>query len=127
MNKRKTRDSKVPDEKLLKPIDVFNLGGEDDCFGYEYDLNADECQECGDFELCAIKFQQTMHQKRKQIEDTSSFKDLKEPALITNFELNSYVKKKLKKGMKPTKIAIMAAKKFNTEKTVVKQLIKKLK
>lgn len=62
---RKIRDSKIPDEALLKPFDVAKFGSDEDpCFGTLYSLTAEECLVCGDHELCAIVFANQAHVKR---------------------------------------------------------------
>lgn len=79
---RRERDSEVPDKLLLQPLDLSKFGTENDpCFGKLYDLKADECQICGDFEICAVAFSQKLNGKRLKFEETNKMKDLEEVEL----------------------------------------------
>ena len=75
MAKRKNLPS-IKDHDPLVPIDVTNLGNENDCFGQAYDLTTKECKLCGDSELCALKMSQNLNITRKQLNEKNHFKDL---------------------------------------------------
>jgi hypothetical protein len=62
---------------ILKPLSVQDVGSNNDpCFGKGYDLTTKECKMCGDSELCAIVFAQTMNKSRSKIEEEQHFKDM---------------------------------------------------
>lgn len=64
---------------VLQPVTIDMLGTNDDpCFGKHQDPKCEECQRCGDSELCAIMMQQNNHIKRAEIEAAGNFKDLEE-------------------------------------------------
>lgn len=70
MSKKKNLD-------LTKPLPIDILGSESDpCFAQFNDPEADECQRCGDCEICAIVQSQNMHLKRSKIESKKQFKDV---------------------------------------------------
>lgn len=74
---RKLRDSKIPDEALLTPIDVTKFGSDDDpCFGKLYSLTETECMHCGDNEFCAIVFANSAHKKRIDYETKHAVLDV---------------------------------------------------
>ena len=75
---RQSRKRAVEPDTFLTPIDIRDFGDfeKDPCFGKLYDLGADECQICGDFELCAIAFAQRQNQKRIEAEKETKTKDL---------------------------------------------------
>ncbi len=74
---RKIRDSKVPEEALLRPFDVAKFGSEDDpCFGKLYSLSEEACLVCGDHEICAIVFANLAHTKRVENEKANPTLDL---------------------------------------------------
>ena len=75
MAKRKNLPS-IKNHDPLVPIDVTNLGNENDCFGQAYDLTTKECKLCGDSELCALKMSQNLNITRKQLNEKNHFKDL---------------------------------------------------
>ena len=75
MAKRKNLPS-IKNHDPLVPIDVTDLGNENDCFGQAYDLTTKECKLCGDSELCALKMSQDLNITRKQLNEKNHFKDL---------------------------------------------------
>ena len=75
MAKRKNLPS-IKNHDPLVPIDVTDLGNENDCFGQAYDLTTKECKLCGDSELCALKMSQNLNITRKQLNEKNHFKDL---------------------------------------------------
>ena len=75
MAKRKNLPS-IKNHDPLVPIDVTNLGNDNDCFGQAYDLTTKECKLCGDSELCALKMSQNLNITRKQLNEKNHFKDL---------------------------------------------------
>lgn len=64
---------------LLKPIKLADLGtSSDPCFGTSYDLSTSECKLCGDSELCCLQTAAHLGKTRKELENTSNFKDIEE-------------------------------------------------
>jgi len=64
-------------DDILKPIDINTIGSNDDpCFGKGYDLSTNECKQCGDSELCCMKFAASLGKTRKQLEQENQYKDL---------------------------------------------------
>ena len=121
---RQSRDSHIPDKTFLKPFDVTKFGSADDpCFGLLYDLTADECQECGDIEVCAIAFARNQHIKRAEIEGKQKFKDLEEEELLFKSNIKAYIKALRSKGKGDTIITVLAAKKFDKPKSYIKPLL----
>jgi hypothetical protein len=121
---RQSRDSNIPDKTFLKPFDVTKFGSADDpCFGLFYDLTADECNECGDIEICAIAFARNQHLKRAEIEATQKFKDLEEEELLFKTSIREYIKTLRSKGKGDTIITVLAAKKFEKPKSYIKPLL----
>ena len=121
---RESRDSKVPAKLLLKPFDVTKFGSEDDpCFGKHYDLVADECQVCGDVEVCAIAFANAAHLRRAKIESETKFKDLEEEEILFKARIKEFIKKQRAKAKGDTLITILAAKKFDKPKSYIKPLL----
>ena len=111
---RKSRNSKIPNKKLEIPFDISKLGSKDDpCFGKHYDLNAEECQRCGDIEICAIATGQNLNISRKVIEETQPFKDIESN---NEGEIKDYIKGLKKKGKGNTEIKILTAKRFSINK-----------
>ena len=105
---------------------LLKLGTEGDCFGYLYDLGAEECKKCGDIELCAMKFSQVQHKTRGQIESKQEFKDIQEPKLLEEYdkkEVIKFIKRRIKKGKSKSISIIKAAKKFNINKKQIKEWI----
>ena len=55
----------MKEEDILKPIDINSIGSNGDpCFGKGYDLSTEECKQCGDSELCCLKFANLMVKTR---------------------------------------------------------------
>lgn len=75
MAKRKNLPS-IKNHDPLVPIDVTNLGNDNDCFGQAYDLTTKECKLCGDSELCALKMSQNLNITRKKLNEQNHYKDL---------------------------------------------------
>jgi len=120
---RESRSSSIPDEDLMKPMQFLKLGGDDDpCFGKEYDLNAHECQLCGDIEACAIAFSQSMKKIRKGEEKKATFKDLDAGALEARLEVEKFIQKKQKAGVSDARIRIMIKKKYQFTTKQIKTL-----
>jgi hypothetical protein len=121
---RKTRNSKIPNKELEIPFDIAKLGSKDDpCFGKHYDLNADECQRCGDIEICTIATQQNLNILRGEVEENQPFKDITDGAdkenerlLKLDNDIQKYVNKLKKVGKGPIEIKILTKKKFNLTK-----------
>lgn len=74
---KKTKLVVLENTPILKPLSLEAIGSNDDpCFGKGYDLSTKECKMCGDSELCAIVFAQTMNKTRSDIEKEQHFKDM---------------------------------------------------
>jgi len=96
---RKIRDSKIPDEALLRPFDVTKFGSDDDpCFGKLYSLTAEECMVCGDHEICAIVFANSAHGKRITEEKKNQNLDLQIDKLELEKDVNDLNKRLVKNG-----------------------------
>lgn len=100
MSKQVARDSKVPAKDLLKPFDVTKFGSEDDpCFGKHHDLNSDECQICGDVEICGIATMQSQLTMRQLLEKENKYKDLEEAEMIRTAEIKAFIEARRKRGV----------------------------
>jgi len=81
MGKRqaRTKISKDKSINIMEPIPFEKLGTLDDpCFGQFHDPTTDECNRCGDSEICSIVCSQKLHIKRQGIEAEQPFKDIGE-------------------------------------------------
>ena len=117
---RKSRNSKIPNNKLEIPYDISKLGSKDDpCFGKHYDLNAEECQRCGDIELCAIAIQQNLTIQRTIVEESQPFKDINEKSVNKEEEIKTYIKKLKAADKTKTEIKVKLRKKFDLNKTEI--------
>jgi hypothetical protein len=131
-----TKDRKPREEidatkiDLLKPINVFELGGkEDPCFGKHHDLKAPECMECGDSEFCAIVKAQNLHQERATIESSQRFKDVEEAQdneLKKKAQAKKLIEDYMAKGFPRLKTVIRVARETNLTKDIVKSLYDKI-
>lgn len=122
---RKARNSKVPKEQLLTPFNVMDFGSENDpCFGSLYDLTTDECQACGDNELCSISFINSLKRKRLEYENHTPVKDLEIDALELNKEINEYYSIKVTQGFTDRRIRKNIVKKFHIHESKVNDIIK---
>ncbi len=123
MAKKNKKKKKAEEPDLLKPINIFELGGDKDpCFGKGYDLTTDECKRCGDSELCAIAMAQKLNVDRKVIESETEFKDISED----NPELTKFIRARIKKDYKLSKIKRLAVKKLGADPEEVKSIYKSL-
>ena len=109
MAKRKNLPS-IKDHDPLVPIDVTNLGNENDCFGQAYDLTTKECKLCGDSELCALKMSQNLNITRKQLNEKNHFKDL--DILEDIPAIKKYMRSLKRKGESRKSIISKASSKF---------------
>lgn len=77
--KRVPRKNLSKTMNVLQPITLDQLGTKDDpCFGKLFDPRCNECQRCGDSEICAIAMGQLNHALRAKTEEKGNFKDLEE-------------------------------------------------
>ncbi len=119
------KKKKVSDKELLKPLDILSLGGESDpCFGKEYDLTTNECQRCGDSELCAIANSQKLRLVREGIEREKDFKDIEKPK---KSKIDKFIEKMIDKDYKPSKIITKTMKKFDLTKKEARSKYKSIK
>lgn len=124
--KKKKDKKKLKEPDFLKPINVFELGTDmDPCFAKGYDLTTPECQRCGDSELCAIATAQKLNGVRKQIEKEKEFKDIGNK--VESKALVSFIKKRIKKEYKLSRIRKLAIKKFGATPEEIKTIYKSLK
>lgn len=65
---------------IFKPMtlsQIKKIGTDNDpCFGKSYDLSTRECKQCGESELCSIKFSIYMNKVRKKENVNNDFKDI---------------------------------------------------
>lgn len=77
---KKSRKSNLPSlvgKDVLQPVDINSIGSNGDpCFGKAYDLSTDECKQCGDSELCCIKFAAALGKTREELEASNNYKDM---------------------------------------------------
>jgi len=124
---RKSRKRSVEPDTFLAPIDIKDFGDpdKDPCFGKLYDLNANECQVCGDFELCAIAFSQNLQKKRLVAETETKAKDLELNELDFGMEVRKFFEKKALSGKySKAKALRTTARRYRIKLTKVKELIK---
>ena len=78
--KKKSKKSNLPSlvgKDVLQPLDIKSIGSNGDpCFGIAYDLSTEECKQCGDSELCCIKFAAALGKTRKELEEANNYKDM---------------------------------------------------
>lgn len=118
---RKSRDSKIPPQQLLTPFDVSKFGSEEDpCFGKLYSLMEEECQLCGDNEVCAIVFANRAHAKRIEQEKKTPILDLTIDKLEKDKDIKEYIAKLKKKGFKKSLIKYRVKKRFRVNMDVIK-------
>lgn len=99
--KERTKLSKDTSIDIMKPISLELIGtANDPCFGKLNNPDAEECNRCGDCELCAIVQSQKLHVKRDEIESKQAFKDIQKIRVSRMVILKS-LKKIIKKGSMP--------------------------
>lgn len=80
MKQKKTKKSNLPSlvgKDVLQPVDINSIGSNGDpCFGKAYDLSTAECKQCGDSELCCIKFAAALGKTREELEEANNYKDM---------------------------------------------------
>lgn len=118
MRRKPKKKSQIKPSDLLVPIDITKFGtGEDPCFGKHHDLTAEECQRCGDQELCQVIKAQVLSVTRKKLEKKHTFKDTQEISLRqpNPSELRLYIKwiLKKKKRVSLNKLSTLVSKKFD--------------
>lgn len=91
--RKKPKNRKID---YMKPLTLKDFGTDrDPCFGKHYDLKAEECSRCGDYEACSIVTQSRMIQEVKEQEEKHPFKDTAEGMLIN--AQNEWARKQLVK------------------------------
>lgn len=126
MAKKKQEVIKLPEHDPLKPIDITQLGGnQDPCFGKGYDLSTRECKLCGDSELCAIKMAQILRITRKELEEKNNYKDL--DVLEDTQGIKKYIRLLKRKGLKRREVFNKTSEKFEVPMDTVKKIYKELK
>ena len=99
---RNTFTKKKPDMSIPIPMELLG-SDEDPCFGKLFDPRTNECQRCGDSEICAIAMGQKNHLLREKVESKQSFKDMEETKIITNEDkkvIYKNVKKRIREMVK---------------------------
>jgi len=130
MGRKSREEIDKSDYDLLKPLDILSLGGEDDpCFGKLHDLKAEECQQCGDSEFCAIVKAQNLHKERLKIESQQRLKDVEEASeelLKKRKKARKFIDKCKEQGRKRLKTILQTCGKFNLPKDIVTKLYDEL-
>ena len=123
MAKRKNLPS-IKNHDPLVPIDVTDLGNENDCFGQAYDLTTKECKLCGDAELCAIKMAQTLKVTRKKLEEENHYKDL--DTLEDVKGIKKFIRAQKRKGITRREIVKKASIKFEVPTKDIRKIYKSI-
>lgn len=94
--RKKPKNRKID---YMRPLTLKDFGTDKDpCFGKHYDLKAEECSRCGDYEACSIVTQTRMINEMNRQEEKHPFKDTAEAMLINS--QNVWAKKQLIKRAK---------------------------
>lgn len=110
---------------ILKPLSIEDIGHNGDpCFSKGYDLSTKECKMCGDSELCAIAFAQTMNKTRSDIEKENQFKDME--ILIDVAGVKKFMRKLKRGGSLKKEIITKSQEKFKITKEESRQIYKQL-
>lgn len=124
MEKKKAKKKVSPDP--LVPISLDMIGGNNDpCFGKGYDLSTEECKQCGDSELCAIKFAAELGKTRKQLEEENHYKDME--SLIDVKAVYKSIRAYKRKNLKMSEILDRLQAKYELSREEVKSLYKQWK
>lgn len=111
---RYPRNNNIKPELLLQPFDVMKFGSEDDpCFGKHYDLSTDECQSCGDQEICGISFMGRLKRKRIEAEKERPVKDLEIDDLEHRKDIRDFITKSRELGFNKKRTLKRLSKKFS--------------
>lgn len=124
---KKNNEIDLSKQDIFTPISTVDVLGskKDPCFGKLFDLTTSECKQCGDSELCAICFAQSMNKTREDIEKENHFKDL--DTLVDIKGVKKYIRA-LKRKDKPKKEIInMVIKKFEITKEDARSIYRSLK
>lgn len=112
-------------EEILKPVNMNSIGGNDDpCFGKGYDLSTTECKQCGDSELCCLKFSQLVGKTRKQLEKDNQFKDLE--ILVDEKAVKKTIRALKRKGEDKKAILDKLQAKYEISHKIARMLYRKL-
>jgi hypothetical protein len=126
--KKTKKKADLPDlmkEDILKPLSVASLGTNGDpCFGKEYDLTTNECKMCGDSELCAIVFAQTLNKTRGELEKENRYKDME--VLIDLTSVKKYMRSLKRKDLSKKEIIDRAMNKFKITREDTREIYKSL-
>lgn len=110
----------------LVPVSLDMIGGENDvCFGREYDLSTDECKQCGDSELCAIKFAAELGKTRKQLEQENNYKDLE--SLVDTKAVYKTIRALKRKNLKMSEILDRIQAKYELSREEAKSIYREWK
>ena len=118
---KKKKEVKVKQEIFQPTILLKDLGSDKDpCFGKLYDLTTNECKQCGDSELCCIKFAEKMGTTRKELEKVSKYKDLE--VLLDKKAVFKSIRNHKRKGLKRPEILDRIQAKYNLSREEAKML-----
>jgi len=101
--KREPRKDLVKKVDMFAPLNIEILGSANDpCFGKLFNPGAEECQRCGDSEICSAVMGQASHIQRAQIESKSNFKDLEEDKIpdLDKAEMKKKIKSRFREVIK---------------------------
>ena len=115
---RRERKNRAVNRDLSTPfVDIAKLGTEEDpCFGKHYDLNAEECIQCGEIETCSIAFLQQLKVKRLQAERNNAHLDLEMDKLEKSKQIRDFINEYIKKGSSKSLIITKARRRFKMNK-----------
>lgn len=127
MKKKKKESGLTVKQEVFKPTVLLkDLGSDKDpCFGNLYDLTTAECRQCGDSELCCIKFAEKMGTTRAELEKHTKFKDLE--VLIDKKAVNKSIRNYKRKGLKGSEILDRIQAKYALSREEAKILYKEYK
>ena len=110
----------------LVPVSLDMIGSDNDpCFGKGYDLSTDECKQCGDSELCAIKFAAELGKTRKQLEQENHYKDLE--SLVDTKAVHKTMRALKRKNLKMSEILDRIQAKYELSREEAKSIYKQWK
>lgn len=113
------------EKDILKPVNIDSIGSNGDpCFGKGYDLSTQECKQCGDSELCCLKFAQLVGKTRKQLEKENQYKDLE--VLVDEVAVKKSIRALKRKGENKKTIIDKLQAKYQLSREQTRMLYKKL-
>ena len=111
---------------IFEPISLETIGSDKDpCFGKGYDLTTSECKQCGDSEVCCIKFASLNGVTRKQLEESTKYKDLE--VLLDKKAFKKSIRALKRKGLEKKEILDRLSAKYSLSLEETKIFYKQLK